>query len=45
MSIYVSAFHAEVDYGTDGHKKGSDYENYDEAIKAITKFKPQPTLD
>ena len=41
---YVSAFHAEVDYGTDGHKKKSDYENYDEAIKAITKFNPQPTL-
>ena len=41
---YVTAFHAEVDYGTDGHKKESDYETYDEAIKAITKFKPQPTL-
>ncbi len=33
---YVTAFHAEVDYGTDGHKKGSDYENYDEGIKVIT---------
>ncbi len=33
---YVTVFHAEVDYGTDGHKKGSDYENYDEAIKVIT---------
>ena len=41
---YVTAFHAEVDYGTDGHKKQSDYETYDEAIKAITKFNPQPTL-
>ena len=41
---YVTAFHAEVDYGIDGHKKRSDYETYDEAIKAITKFKPQPTL-
>jgi len=41
---YVTAFHAEVDYGTDGHKKKSDYETYDEAIKAITNFKPQPTL-
>ena len=30
---YVSAFHAEVDYGNDGHKKKSDYETYDEAIK------------
>ncbi len=40
----VAAFHAEVDYGADGHKKGSDYENYDEAIKAITNFNPQPTL-
>jgi putative DNA primase/helicase len=41
---YVTAFHAEVDYGTDGHKKGSDYETYNEAIKAITQFNPQPTL-
>ena len=41
---YVTAFHAEVDYGTDGHKKGSDYETYNEAIKAITNFNPQPTL-
>jgi len=31
---HVSAFHTEVDYGTDGHKKKSDYETYDEAIKA-----------
>ena len=41
---HVSAFHAEIDYGTDGHKKKSDYETYDEAIKAISKFNPQPTL-
>jgi putative DNA primase/helicase len=41
---YVTAFHAEIDYGSDGHEKPTVYENYDEAIKAITKFKPQPTL-
>ncbi|MEX1349163.1 MAG: hypothetical protein AB1Z31_15665, partial [Desulfobacterales bacterium] len=41
---YVAAFHAEIDYGSDGHEKPSDFKNYDEAIKAITKFKPQPTL-
>jgi putative DNA primase/helicase len=41
---YVTAFHAEVDYGTDGYKKKPDFENYDEAIKAITNFNPQPTL-
>ena len=41
---YVAAFHAEVDYGADGHKKKSDYETYNEAIKAIEKFQPQPTL-
>jgi len=41
---YVSAFHAEVDYGSDGHKKKSDYESYDDAITAVIKFKPQPTL-
>lgn len=41
---YVSALHAEVDYGTDGHKKESDYETYDDAIAAVIKFKPRPTL-
>ncbi len=41
---YVTAFHAEVDYGAAGHKKKPDFENYDEAIKAITNFNPQPTL-
>ncbi|MEX1327619.1 MAG: hypothetical protein AB1Z29_12515 [Desulfobacterales bacterium] len=39
---YVAAFHAEIDYGSDGQKKKSEYESYNEAIKAITKFKPQP---
>ncbi len=41
---YVTAFHAEIDFGSDGHKKKPDYKDYDEAIKAITKFQPQPTL-
>ena len=41
---YVSTFHAEVDYGSDGHKKESDYETYDDAIAAVIKFKPRPTL-
>jgi len=41
---YITAFHAEVDYGTDGHKKKPKYDNYEDAIKTVTKFKLQPTL-
>jgi len=41
---YITTFHAEVDYGSDGHKKKPEYNNYEDAIKAVTKFKLQPTL-
>ena len=41
---YVVAFHAEVDYGQDGHKKESKFEIRDQALEAIRKFNPVPTL-
>jgi P4 family phage/plasmid primase-like protien len=41
---YVSAFHAEIDYGTDGHKTKSKHETYEEACDAICSFSLQPTL-
>ena len=44
MSTMYRHFMRKSTMATDGHKKGSDYETYDEAIKAITKFNPQPTL-
>lgn len=41
---YISAFHAEVDYGADGHKKEPIYKTFDEAMSAINVFKLQPSL-
>jgi hypothetical protein len=41
---YVSAIHAEVDYGKEGHNKKSQHESYDQALEAIQNFKPQPTI-
>jgi len=41
---YVSAFHAEVDYGDIGHKKESRHKTREEALKAIQEFEPEPTL-
>jgi putative DNA primase/helicase len=40
----VSAFHAEVDYGKDGHKKPPEHESYDQALESIQNFKFQPTI-
>ncbi|MFH1673598.1 MAG: hypothetical protein ABIF87_09290 [Pseudomonadota bacterium] len=41
---YVSAFHAEIDYGITGHKKPPLHENYEEALDAIGAFSPEPTI-
>ena len=41
---WLVAFHAEVDYGHDGHKKAPEYETYDEALAAIKAFHIEPTL-
>jgi hypothetical protein len=40
---WLTAFHVEIDYGEDGHKKKPDYNTYDEALNAITSFILQPT--
>ena len=41
---WLSAFHAEVDYGQDGHKKQSEYATREEALEAIRNFKVNPTI-
>ena len=41
---YLSAFHAEIDYGKTGHKKESPHEAYDDALSAIQSFEPEPTI-
>ena len=41
---HLNAFHAEVDYGTTGHKKESKYKTYEEALSAIRKFPIEPTI-
>jgi putative DNA primase/helicase len=41
---WVSALHAEIDYGKDGHKKDSPHADYDEALAAINRFEYEPTL-
>ena len=41
---YLSAFHAEIDYGTVGHEKSSIHQTYEEALDAIQSFKPEPTI-
>ena len=40
---YVVAFHADIDYGDDGHKKKSNHQSREEALLAIHNFKLQPT--
>ena len=40
---WVSTFHAEVDYGKDGHKKASPHATYDEALEAICRFAFEPS--
>ena len=41
---YLTSFHAEIDYGNDGHKKVLAHQTYDEAFNAIQKFYLPPTL-
>jgi len=40
---YLTAFHAEIDYGNKGHKKPPEYKNYDEAVNAISDFHLKPS--
>ena len=41
---YLSAFHAEIDYGQTGHKKESPHKTYEEALQSIQSFNPEPTV-
>jgi putative DNA primase/helicase len=41
---YLSAFHAEIDYGTAGHKKESPSSTYEQALSVIQLFTPEPTV-
>ncbi|MDY0045712.1 MAG: phage/plasmid primase, P4 family [Syntrophales bacterium] len=41
---YLSAFHAEIDYGATGHKKETPHTTYEEALSAIESFNPEPTI-
>ncbi len=41
---YVSAFHAEIDYGETGHKKDTPHKTYEDALNAIESFNPEPTI-
>ncbi len=41
---YLSAFHAEIDYGVIGHKKESPNTTYEEALNIIQTFNPEPTV-
>jgi P4 family phage/plasmid primase-like protien len=41
---YLSAFHVDLDYGDEGHKKTSKHETYESALNAIRQFLLQPTI-
>jgi putative DNA primase/helicase len=41
---YLSAFHAEIDYGSLGHKKETEYENYEKALEEINNFHLKPSI-
>ena len=41
---YLCAFHADLDYGAEGHKKKPKYADYESALNAILQFPLQPTV-
>ena len=41
---YLCAFHADLDYGAEGHKKNPKYADYESALNAILQFPLQPTV-
>lgn len=41
---WLSTFHLDIDYGSVGHKKKSQYRDYQEALKAIQNFYLRPTM-
>ena len=40
---YLSAFHAELDYGETGHRKASHYKTKDEVLEAVNGFALPPS--
>ncbi|MBU4011339.1 MAG: hypothetical protein KJ882_11300, partial [Proteobacteria bacterium] len=40
---YLNAFHAEIDFGVEGHKKPPEHKDYGEACQAIIDFHLKPT--
>ena len=41
---YLSAFHVDLDYGDEGHKKTSKHSTYESALNAIHQLPFQPTI-
>jgi putative DNA primase/helicase len=41
---YVTVFHAEIDYGKDGHRKKPTFETIETGLEAISNFSPKPTM-
>jgi putative DNA primase/helicase len=41
---YLSAFHAEIDYGSLGHQKEAEYATYEEALESINNFHLKPSI-
>lgn len=41
---WLSTFHADIDYGSTGHKKESKHSSYEEALEAIANFGLPPTM-
>jgi putative DNA primase/helicase len=41
---YLCAFHADMDYGAEGHKKKPKYADYQSALNAVRQFPLQPTV-
>ena len=41
---YLCAFHADLDYGAEGHKKKPEYADYESALNAIQQFPLPPTI-
>ena len=41
---YLSAFHVDLDYGDEGHKKTSKHGTYESALNAIHELSLQPTI-
>jgi len=41
---FLNSFHAELDYGSEGHKKPSKYQSYEECLEAIRQFEKEPTF-